>query len=271
MTGVRVVAVVARQTLRARARALAVWSLALMVLIALQLAAFPSVQGAAAGMEELLRNYPAALQEAFGLDTFMSGAGFVHAEVFTLMAPLVLTAIAVSAGAGGTAQEEETGTADLLFTTPVTRAQVLAGKAVAMLAAVTGPALVLLATLAIGGRVVDLEVPFARLAAAVTMTWLLAVVFGGVAVLVGAATGRRAPAVATAVAAGVAAFLGNVLGGLADWLSAWRSASPFRWAVGTRPVENGLDMGAALGLVAVTVALVLAAVAMLSRRDLRGR
>ena len=140
-----------------------------------------------------------------------------------------------------------------------------------MLAAVTGPALVLLATLAIGGRVVDLEVPFARLVAAVTMTWLLAVVFGGVAVLVGAATGRRAPAVATALAAGVAAFLGNVLGGLADWLSAWRSASPFRWAVGTRPVENGPDVAAALGLVALTVGLVLAAVVMLSRRDLRGR
>ena len=262
---------VAQQALDGRVRSLLIWSLALAALTSLQLAAFPAIRSASAGMTELLRSYPPALKETFGLDTFLSGSGFLHAEVFTLVGPLLLSAIAISGGAGGTAQEEETGTADLLFTTPATRTQVLLGKVVAMVGGVLVPALVLLVTIRVVGDVVHLDVALSRVAAAVTMSFLLATVFGGVAVLVGAATGRRGPAVGAAVAVTVLAFVGNVLGGLAHWLSPWKTVSPFQWAVGTRPVISGMDWTAALQLVALALVLVVGAALVLRRRDLRSR
>jgi ABC-2 type transport system permease protein len=268
---VRLIWAVARQAWVGRRRAVSAWAAALLGLCGLQLAAYPSIRGSADELARLVDRYPPALREAFGLDAYTTGAGFLHAELFSVLAPLVLIGAAVSAGAGGTAAEEATGTADLIFTGAANRAQVLAGKALAMLAAVVAVAGSMLLVLAVGTRLVDLSVPFTRLLAATTMTAMLAGVFGALAVLVGAATGQRAAATAAGIGAAVLAFVISVLAPLASWLEPFRPLSPFTWDITGRPVMSGLDVGGAVTSVTVTVALLSVAAFALTRRDIRCR
>ncbi len=267
----RLIWVVAWQAWAGRWRAVSAWTVALLGLCSLQIAAYPSIRGSTDELARLVERYPPALREAFGLDAYATGAGFLHAELFSVLAPLMLIGVAVSAGAGGTAGEEATGTADLMFTGTATRTQVLVGKALAMSASVVAVAGSMLLVLVVGTRLVDLSVPFSRLLAATTMTALLAMVFGALATLVGAATGQRSAATAAGIGGAVLAFVVSVLAPVAGWLEPFRPFSPFTWDITGRPLETGLDVGGALTSVIVTTALLSVAAVVLSRRDIRSR
>lgn len=69
---------------------------------------------------------------------------------------------------------------------------------------------------------------------------LLAIVFGALAIGVGAATGRRGPVLAGTAGAGVLAYAANSLAGVinADWL---KYLSPFHYYIGGEPLRNGIQ------------------------------
>ena len=71
-----------------------------------------------------------------GFHTIKGGAGFLNAEMFSMMVPLVLIAVACSGAAAATAGEEDRGTADLLLSMPLSRGRVIFAKALAMVIAV---------------------------------------------------------------------------------------------------------------------------------------
>jgi len=259
------------RTLNERWRSTFGWGLGLVLMAVLQLAVYPSVAKSSASMQDFVNEWPEAFRQAFNLDAYTTGAGFLNAEMFSMMVPLVLIAVAVSGAAAATAGEEERGTADLLLSLPVSRARVMVAKVLATVIAVLLVAGATLLTIAVGAPLVDLEVGFGDLAAGVLMTVLLALFFGAVALLVAAATGKRTVALGTAVGLALAAFLLNALAPMADWLEPWQKASPFHWALGDNPLVNGTDAAmAGLLLVAALVLVVIADVAY-RRRDIGGR
>lgn len=238
---------------------------------AIQLAVYPSVSASAEAMQEMVDKWPEALREAFSLDAYATGSGFLNAELFSMMLPLVLVALAVGGAAAATAGEEERGTVDLLLALPVARWLVLTGKAAAMTVTVFAVAAVSFVVVAVGAGLVDLDVATAGIAAVVFMTALLALVFGGVGLLVGAATGRRAFALGTGIGLALAAFLLNALAPLAEWLEPWQKVSPFYWALNGNPVVNGVDWPFAALMSAFAVGPYLLAIEAYRRRDLRSR
>jgi ABC-2 type transport system permease protein len=261
--------VVAARTLRERWRSTAAWSVGVALIAVVQLAVYPSVARSAASMQDFVAQWPEPLREAFGLGDYGTGPGYLHAEMFTLIVPLVLVAVAVGTAAAATAGEEERGTADLLLSLPVHRWAALAGKLLAMVAAVLAVAVSLGVTLVVGARVVDLDVAVSGVVAAVLGSVLLALAFGGVALALGAVTGRRAVATGAAIGLALAAFLLEALAPMADWLEPWQGFSPFHWAYADRPLQNGLDGAGAGLLLAVFLAGVVAALVLFERRDVR--
>ncbi|MFN8183944.1 MAG: ABC transporter permease subunit [Candidatus Nanopelagicales bacterium] len=212
-----------------------------------------------ASMQEFVDQWPEAFRQAFNLDAYTTGAGFLNAEMFSMMVPLVLIAVAVSGAAAATAGEEERGTADLLLSLPVSRGRVVVAKVLAtVIAVLLVAAATLLATA--GAPLVDLEVGLADLAAGVLMTALLALFFGAVALLVATVTGKRAVALGTGCCSAMAAFLLNALAPMADWLEPWQKAcrSTGRWV--DNPLVNGVDAPMAGLLLVAAVALVVLAV-----------
>lgn len=259
------------RTLNERWRSTFGWGLGLVLMAVLQLAVYPSVAKSSASMQEFVDQWPEAFRQAFNLDAYTTGAGFLNAEMFSMMVPLVLIAVAVSGAAAATAGEEERGTADLLLSLPVSRGRVVVAKVLATVIAVLLVAAATLLAIAVGAPLVDLEVGLADLAAGVLMTALLALFFGAVALLVATVTGKRAVALGTAVGLALAAFLLNALAPMADWLEPWQKASPFYWALGDNPLINGVDAPMAGLLLVAAVALVVLADVAYRRRDIGGR
>ena len=195
------------KTLRDHWKGLLGWGLGLAAIAALEVVVYPSIRERAEEMNRLVANYPEAFKAMFGLEDFTSGAGFIQAELYSLVVPLVLIALAISFGAGATAGEEEHKTVDLLLATPVTRGRVVVHK---LLALVTGSVLVglaLTAMLWVGSMFQDMGIGLDRLLAATASAVLLGLCFGGVALAVGCASGRRALAAAAAAGLAIAGFL----------------------------------------------------------------
>jgi ABC-2 type transport system permease protein len=196
--------------------------------------------------------------------------GFYQAEMFSITGPVAVIVLTASMGAKAIAGEEENGTMGLLLSNPVTRGHVISEKTVAMTihALTLGVAMFLGCWL--GARLGSLDISAGGLAAASTQLALLGLVFGGLALAVGAATGRpRFASTLTAAAAVVAYFVWTFLP-LSERLEPWAVLSPFHFYLGGDPLRNGLVWDHIAVLAAMFLTLALVSVPLFSRRDLRG-
>ena len=112
-----------------------------------------------------------------------------------------------------------------------------------------------------------MQVSGVHLLAAITSAVLLGLAYGAIAMLVGAATGRRAPAIALSAALAVAAYLLNGLAPLVHALERIRFASPWYHYAAGDPLRHGLAANALVLVVIAAVAAVLVPLAFV-RRDL---
>jgi ABC-2 type transport system permease protein len=198
-----------------------------------------------------------------------SPAGYLNSRVFALMAPLILLIFSIGAGAGAVAGEEERGTLDLLLAQPVRRRDYVIQRVLALAALLTALTIVLLATVALGSLLVDLEIGFGRLVAAALSVGLLALLFGAIALAAGAIRPGRSRAIAIAAGLAVSAWIFDGLAQSIDALEPWRPLSPYYHALGQNPLRNGTLWGGwALLFAAAAIAAALAA-AGLERRDTR--
>ncbi len=215
-------------------------------------------------------SFPEALLALVPGGDMATPVGWLNAEILSIMAPAALIAVAVISAARSTAGEEETGTLGLLLSAGVGRVLLLCAKAAAMLVhvVITGAmlALGLAAASALGG----LGIGAGQILGASVHTMVLAMVFGAVALVMGAGTGRRRTT--TAVACGLAglAFLVASFVPLSDQLAGWEKASPWYYFASSNPLANGPAAGDLGILVIAFAALLAASLALYRRRDLRG-
>lgn len=243
------------RTLHEHRRSLAGWSAGLFFFAVLMAALYPTIRDnpQIAGLRE---SYPKALRSLFAITDLTTGTGFIRAEVFSLVGPLLLIILAVLWGGDLIAGEEDRGTIDILLANPVSRTRVLLEKWAALMAGVAGTGLALAVGLAIAIPLAHMQISPGGVAAAVVSLFLLAVLFGTVALAVGAATGRRGVARGTAVVLAVAAYLISSLADVIGWLRAVRLASPWYHALGIDPLANGFSavhLLVPVGLTAVTL------------------
>jgi ABC-2 type transport system permease protein len=258
------------KTLADMRRALVWWSAGLVGMVALMVAVFPTVRDNPQ-LNTLVQDYPEALKAfiAFGGDLdYTSGAGYLGSELFSFMVPLLLLVAAIGAGARATAGEEEAGTLDLLLANPLSRRRLVAEKGAALAGEVAALAFVLWIALLVGVEVVGMDVSAAHLAAATVSAGLLALAYGAIALLIGAASGRRSVAIGVTAAGGVAAYLVSSLASLVDALEPARAISPYYHYVASDPLRRGLELSHVAFLVGLALLAGLAAIVSFERRDL---
>lgn len=258
------------ESLRERRRSLLWWGLGLAALVALNVAFYPSIRDDPA-LSDYAKDLPESLRGLFagGELDLTSPVGYLNSQIFALMAPLVLLIFTIGAGAGAVAGEEERGILDLLLAQPLRRRDYVVQRFLTLAGLVAALAISLLATVALGAWLVDLEIGFGKLLAASVSVGLLALLFGTIALAVGAIRPGRAPALAVATGLAVTAWLLDGLGRAVEPLEPWRPVSPYYQALGQNPLREGaLWQGWAI-LAAATVALVVCAAVGLERRDVR--
>jgi beta-exotoxin I transport system permease protein len=256
-----------RRGLSDHRRALVGWCLGIVGYCVLVASIYPSIKGFS-GFERLVQQYPTALKSLFSIGgDITTGAGFLDAELFSLMLPLLVLALAIGSGARTFAGEEEAGRLELVLAYPLRRRNAVLAKATALAAEVAVVCVVGFLALAALDGLVGLGLDFAHLAGALLGVAVLGLLYGWLAVAVGAAWPSKLLALGVPAGYAAAAYLVGGLHALAGWVDPLRFLSPF-WLVGQSPLENGVRGWGVLA-VAVAAAVALAAGALLvERRDL---
>lgn len=258
----------ARQDLRDRSRALVGWGLGIMAYAGLIIAMYPSVRDSES-FAAAIEDYPDVVQEFLGgagaLD-LTSGPGFLQAEVFSLVLPLLLTVSAIGVGARF-ATDQRSGLLDLVMANPIRRRQVVGERALVLIAVVFVLSACAGVVIAVFSTPVDLSIGNVELVAALVSTAALASLHGVIALLIAARTGDRTLAISGAAVIFTVDYVVAGLGGIIDWLEPARRVSPYQLTAGALPLRDGFELGV-LGVAAATAALIWLALEAFDRRDL---
>jgi ABC-2 type transport system permease protein len=246
-----------------RRRSLLAWGIPLGLWSAFIVVIFPSVEGA---LSKAVRNYPAALKEAFGIGQLTSVEQYLQAEMLSLIVPLALGYLAVRAVASGLSGAAESGRLDVLLSAPVSRARIAAAS---FLATAAELAIVLALTVlltGLGSLVAGAHLSFAAALAGYANVWPLALLFAGLGVVAVGFSLRTS--VVTGAVAGmlVTMYVVDLIGRLDTDLSGLRYVSVFKYY--GNAIEEGIDPVAFVGVTAAAVALAALGAWLFERRDL---
>jgi ABC-2 type transport system permease protein len=249
--------------LRERRHSPLAWGLPLGAMSAFIVAIYPSVQGA---LTKVVSQYPEGLKQAFGIGELSTVEQYLHGEMLSLIVPLAVGYLAARAVAGDLSGAAESGRLDVLLSAPVTRRAICLGAFIAAAVEIAATLVLILLLSLIGSVLAGAGLGAGDALAGFTAVWPLALVGGGLAVLVSGFSLKTS--VVTGVVAGflVAMYVLDLLGKLDESVSGIRYASIFRYY--GNAIEDGIEPFGFLGLLALAVILVLVGAALLERRDL---
>ena len=252
-------------------RGLAWWVLGVVLLSAAMTSFYPSISTNDA-IQDYVDAFDPDLLALFGFTELMditSGPGYLNAEMFSFMVPVLVIIFAVSLGAAAIAGEEDKRTMEILLSEPVSRSRVALEKYAFLLAANAMLGVIVWLSLAIGAIAVGMDVGMVNLAAATLSSVLLGLTFGSLAFAIGAFTGNRGLSLGVSAGAAAASYVINTLASIVDVLEPAIWLSPFFYYNGNVPILNGLDpLHLSLLLLVIAVPAIAGYFAFL-RRDLR--
>jgi len=156
-----------------------------------------------------------------------------------------------------------------LLANPISRRRVVIEKMVAMVVLTSMLGVLTFAGTVIGSLIGGLGMSIGNIASVALMATLLGLTFGSLALAVSAATGQVKKAVFGSVGPALIFYLMNAFLPLNDSLAGYAKWSVFYYYSGSEPLTNGLHLGHSVLLAGLTVGLVVAAVSLFNRRDLR--
>ena len=215
----------------------------------------------------LYSDLPDALVAMYGANDG-TAAGLVTSASFSIVAPMILLVYAIGGGTVAAVGEERAKTLDLLLMNPVSRTRVLLSKtSVLVIGVIVISGVVWAGSEWIAGAV-GLNIDSQNILAACVQLGGLVLMFGALALAVGAWTGR---AIGSAVAAGLAAvsYLATTLLAVDPNLAELAKFTPWYLYSGGDPLLNGISWPSLIAMVVIAGLLVAIGLVGLNRRDLR--
>lgn len=260
------------QALREQRRSLLLWSTGWVAVVGVYCAAWPAVRDSGTSFDELLQGLPAGIRALVtgpdGQLSLSTAGGYLQAELLSVTGPLLVVVLGLLLGSRAGAGEEERGTLELLLAQPVSRRRVLLEQAAAAACGLLLVMVVLAVALLGLGALVDLGVTAGQALGVATGLGLLGLEAAALALLVGAATGRAGVAKAVTGLLAVGCFLVHGLAGSVPALADLDRLTPFSVLAVHDPLTKGVSPELVLQLGLPSLAFVLAADALLRRRDL---
>ena len=228
-----------------RRRSMVWWTIGIVALSGVTVAFYPSIAADQDAFEQLLNAYPEEMLSFFGIDDgaeLASPEGFVNSQLYANVVPIMLFIFTIGMGTAAIAGEEDKRTMDLLLAQPTTRERVVLDSFAAMATLSGVLTITLVLVLVVSNSPAGLDMSFVGIVAANIGVWLLGLVFGVLALALGAITGRRGLTIGAASGIAVAAFFLYGLAPLVKSLEPLQKLSPFWWYLGAKPLNNGFDV-----------------------------
>lgn len=247
----------------------AMWSLGIVSITSIQLYIYPSVVESSTAMQSYIDAFPEALKTVFRIEDYFSGEGFLGTELYSMMVPLILISLSAARGSSAIAGEEESGSADILFSLPISRAKIVVSKLIALILETLFVATCLVVAITIGSRLVDMQISIRKVVIATLGSLLLGLIFGAFALIAGAMTGKKAIATGLAIAAAITALLFYSLAPLVDTFDALTPFNPMTWAINGNPLSAGVSAANFSKLIGLFIVLTVSALLVFRNRDIK--
>jgi ABC-2 type transport system permease protein len=256
------------KTLRDAKRSILYYSIGTIVLGLYVTLFYPTIRDAT-GFADFLEQLPEAMQALVGdAETYTTAEGYLNAEVFSFMGPMVFGIFAIIVGMGAIAGEEESHTLDQQLANPISRTSILLQKAGAMMTSLLALSAGLWIGLVGGSMIAGFDLSLTGTAQAIRSLYLLGITLGLIALAVGAATGRKGLAGGVAAVVGVIGFLLDTFLSVVDLLEAARFISVFYYFNSNDVILNGINFVHFLTLIAISVAAIVLSAWRFERRDI---
>ncbi len=244
------------------------WLVSLAALVALTVAFWPAFEGAS-GISQAIDQLPSSLIDAFGLAEIGTPAGFLQANLYDFIVPLLIGGATVGFANGLTAADEDSGRLELVLAQPVTRQAVYLARTLAVLGWLVVLTVGTAAVQVASDRLIGLEIADARVVDTAVLCGLLGAFHGGLALLIAGFRPRSGLVLGGTLAVLVAGFVVTALFPLSDQLRDLVHLSPWDWAFAGDPLRSPTEPWRylVLGLPAVAFAAI-GAIAF-SRRDVQ--
>ncbi len=255
------------QGVRVRAVLTTVLSLMMLAMGLLVGAMWPSLRGS---FGEMASQLPPAFDALMGSQPLTTAVGWANAEMLSMVAPAATIAMGVISAAKATAAEEEDKTLAVMLALPLTRTGYLVARELSMIVSVLIVSAAVLVGLLIGNPLGDLGLGVANIVAASAACALIGILFGSIALALGAWSSQLRFTFAVAAGLAVAAFAASTFLPLSESVQWGAKLSPWYYYTSDVPLAVGANYGHFAVLLALSGVAFGLAVAALRRRDLRG-
>ncbi len=258
---------IARLDLQNRRRSTLAYTVGMALYMLVIVALYPAFKHST-GLDKLATGN-ATLAAVFGVSgSLTSPAGWVDANAYTNLLPLILLMLTIGYGAGAIAGQDEDRTLGLLVVLPFSRRSILAQKIATMIAQALVLTITVTACIYIA-RAFEVTLNPWHVATASLAVLALGVDLGLIALALGAATHSRTGAIGITTALAAASYLLSSLAPVAHWLRPLRFASLFYWADGNHELSSGAGLASLAVLTGVAIAAAIAANAAFGHFDVR--
>ena len=228
---------------------------------------YPTIRDAT-GITDFLEDMPEVIRSLIGdAETYTTAEGFLNAEVFSFMGPLIVSVFAIVAGTAAIAGEEESHTLDQLLANPISRTSVLLQKVGTLLTGLLALMVALGIGLIAGSKIAGFDLSITGTAQALVSLYLLGATLGLLALSIGAATGRKGLAGGVAAGVGVVGFLLDTFLSVVEVLEPARFISVFYYFNNNDVILNGINAVHFVTLAGVSALVVATAVWRFEQRD----
>lgn len=247
--------------MRRHLRTATFWAVAFALYTALILATFPSLRDSGALSMDA---YPEAMIEAFNIQDMTEVTNYLESQV-TSFAPLVIAFFAIMTFAGAIAGAEERGALDIMLGAPLPRRDIVLANWIAVAVLLLGILAVTALVTWMTALLIDVDLGLRRSLEGFLNVFPITMAFGSLALALSARLRSRGAVIGISFAVVFLMYLINIVGQIADEADSLRWASAFRYYGSA--IMDGINWGHVAVLMAVSVALLLAAIALFERRD----
>jgi len=256
------------KSLRDLRRSIGWWSLGLFLYSVVIVLMYPSFQDFPE-LNEILGDEDSIFRAMAGnVEDFSSPEGYLTAETYSLMLPMIFIIFSLWLGSSWLAGEERRGALEVLLSHPVRRSSVLLQKFAAIVTANAALGVVVLVGTLVGIVAVDMDISLINVIQACISLVIFGSTFAALAVFLGGWTGKSSITLGVGSAVGILGYIANSFAPIIDGLSWAQYLSPIYYYIGGDPLSNGLNLIHVAVLVGMSVVLVALASYLFERRDL---
>jgi ABC-2 type transport system permease protein len=245
------------------------WSISIIVLVAITVLTYGAVADQNAAASAAFDSLGDDIGSFVGTSDLFSPVGYLNSQLYYITLPVLFIILSTVLASGLFGKEENNRTIELLLARPLSRTQLLGGKAFAGLLIIAIIGTIATLSIVLCARSADLPISTGNLILATATAVCFSTAFGAIAfMLLAASTRTRRFATLAAIVFSFGGYIIASLGGMVDWLGTLAKLFPYHYYDPNALLTGSLPGGLQAYVIGIYVVAAVVAIVGFRRRDI---